>query len=75
MKRYYTIEVENSPEDDRVLKLHINGPKLYGAVWDFKQFLRSKWKYNDVENEAWWEAYQELTNILVDHGINLEGEN
>ena len=59
-------------EDQGEFRLNFNGPKLYGAVFEFQQYLRNKWKYNDVENEAWWKASQELSNILSDHGINIE---
>ena len=64
----YTIETEEEEE----FRLHFNGPKLYSAMWEFQNYLRDKWKYSDPENKAWWEAYQELTNILLDHEINME---
>ena len=64
----YIIETEDQGE----FRLNFNGPKLYSAVFEFQQYLRNKWKYNDVENEAWWKASQELSNILLDHGINIE---
>ena len=64
----YQIETEDQGE----FRLNFNGPKLYSAVFEFQQYLRNKWKYNDVENEAWWKASQELSNILSDHGINIE---
>ena len=66
----YIIETEDQDEFRR----YFNGPRLYSAVWDFQQFLRSKWKYDDVTNETWWAASQELTDILVDHGIDMEGD-
>ena len=53
---------------------HYKGPDLYYAIWEFQKFLRDKWKYNDVENLAWEEAAQELTNILIDHGIDMDGD-
>ena len=59
-------------EDQNEFRLNFNGPKLYSAVYEFQQYLRKQWKYNDVENEAWWAAAQELTDILLDHGINIE---
>ena len=66
----YIIETEDQDEFRR----YFNGPRLYSAVWDFQQFLRTKWKYNDTANEAWLEAATELTNILADHGIDMEGD-
>ena len=59
-------------EDQDQFRLNFNGPKLYSAVYEYQQFLRNKWKYVAPENETWWKASQELTNILLDHGINME---
>jgi len=59
-------------EDETEFRLCFNGPKLYSALWEFRQFLRSKWKYNDTENKAWLEAANELINILTDYGIDIE---
>ena len=64
----YIIETEDQDE----FRLHFNGPKAYHAIWDFQQYLRNKWKYNDVENEAWMSAAQTLTELLLDNGINME---
>ena len=72
----YIIETEDQDE----FRLNFNGPELYSAVWDFQQFLRNKWmmpltsswKYNDTTNEAWFKASQALSEILLDHGINME---
>jgi len=58
--------------DQNQFRLHFYGPKMYHAVYEYQQYLRNKWKYTDVEIDAWWKAAQELTNILVDHGINME---
>ena len=66
----YIIETEDQDEFRR----YFNGPRLYGAVHHFQQFLRTKWKYNDTTNEAWLEAATELINILEDHGIDMEGD-
>ena len=66
----YIIETEDQDE----FRLNFNGPMLYGAVWEFQQYLRSQWKYKDVENTAWWAAAEELTTILLDHGIDMEGD-
>ena len=51
---------------------HYNGPTLYYSIWEFQQFLRNKWKYSDTENEAWLEAANQLTTILIDNGINMD---
>ena len=66
----YIIETEDQGE----FRLNFNGPELYSAVYEFQLFLRNKWKYSDTSNEAWWAASQELTNILIDHGIDMEGD-
>ena len=64
----YIIETEDQDE----FRLHFNGPKMYHAVHEFQQYLRNKWKYNDVENETWFTVTQILTDVLLDNGINME---
>ena len=64
----YTMETDDSKEFIQ----HYNGPALYHSVWEFQQYLRNKWKYNDTENGAWLQAAAELTNILIDNGIDIE---
>ena len=66
----YKLETKDSKEFIQ----HYNGPALYGAVWEFQHFLKSKWKYTDQENGAWLEAANELINILNDHGIDMEND-
>ena len=61
-------------EDEDAFRLHLNGPKAYGVIWDMLQYLRGKWKYTDPENEAWWEAYQKLYDIMRECGMNFEEE-
>ena len=51
---------------------HYNGPALYYSIWEFRQYLRDKWKYNDTENEAWLKAANQLTTILTDNSINMD---
>ena len=64
----YKLETKDSKEFIQ----HYNGPNLYGAVWEFQNFLKSNWKYTDQENEAWKVAANQLTYILIDHGIDME---
>ena len=64
----YTMETDDSKEFIQ----HYNGPALYHSVGEFQQYLRHKWKYNDTENGAWLQAAAELTNILIDNGIDIE---
>jgi len=51
---------------------HYNGPALYYSIWEFQQFLRNYRKYSEPDNDTWSRAEQELTNILIDNGINME---
>jgi len=67
----YTMETD----DDREFTQHYNGPALCHAIWKFQLYLRNKWKYSDSENGAWLAAATELTNILIDNGINMEDYN
>ena len=64
----YKIETDEKQE----FLQHYRGPDLYYSIWEFQQFLRNKYKYNDSDNEAWLKASQELTNILSDNGINMD---
>ena len=64
----YTMETLDKKE----FMQHYNGPALYYSIWKFQQFLRNKWKYKDTENGVWLQAATELTNILIDNGINMD---
>lgn len=66
----YIIETEDQDEFRR----NFNGPKLYSAIYEYQMYLRNKWKYGDVTNEAWFEAAENLTDILLAHGIDMEGD-
>lgn len=61
-------------DDTDIFLLHLKGPKAYSALWDMLQYLRSKWKYTDEENPAWFEAYKKLYSIMKDNNINIEEE-
>ena len=64
----YTMETNDKAEFIQ----HYNGPALYCSISEFQQYLRKQWKYNDPDSKAWATAAQELTNILIDHGINMD---
>jgi len=64
----YTMETNDKKE----FMQHYNGPALYYSIWGFQQYLRNQWKYNDPDSKAWATAAQELTNILIDNGINMD---
>ena len=64
----YTMETDDSKEFIQ----HYNGPALYRSVWEFQQYLRNQWKYNDPESKAWATAAEELNSILLDNGVNME---
>ena len=58
--------------DKKEFLQHYHGPDLYYSVWEFQQFLRKNWKHNDPDNMAWLAAANELTEILIDNGINMD---
>ena len=63
----YTMKTKDSKEFIQ----HYNGPALYGAIWEFQQFLNQQ-KCKDPYNEEWNKAAQELTECLNDNGIDME---
>ena len=66
--------IEPIEEDDlNTFRLHVNGPKVYGALWDMLQEVREKWKYTDEDAMvSWWEVYQFMNDSIVDSGIDMD---
>ena len=43
----------NLPEDQHEFDLAIQGSKMYLALWDISQELRTLWKYEELSEEEW----------------------
>ena len=43
----------NLPEDQAEFDLAIQGGKMYSALWDISQELRTLWKYEELSDEEW----------------------
>jgi len=43
----------NLPEDQNEFDLAIQGSKMYLALWDISQELRTLWKYEELSEEEW----------------------
>lgn len=70
-----TIEFE-LPEDQDQYEIANNASKMYLALWDIKQLLRSKLKYNpdglNSEQLTQWEIMQdEFFEILDNNDLKL----
>ena len=64
------------PDDQEEYELAVNAPKMYSALWDIKQLIRSKLKYNpdgltDVELRQWEVIQDEFYCILNQQNIKL----
>ena len=71
-----TIEFE-LPEDQDQYEIANNASKMYLALWDIKQLLRSKLKYNpdglNSEQLTQWEIMQdEFFEILDNNNFKLD---
>ena len=65
-----TIEFE-LPEDQDQYEIANNASKMYLALWDIKQLLRSKLKYNpdglNDEQLTQWEIMQDEFYVILDN--------
>ena len=43
----------NLPDDQNEFDLAIQGSKMYLALWDISQELRTLWKYEELNEDEW----------------------
>ena len=43
----------NLPEDQAEFDFAIQGGKMYSALWDISQELRTLWKYEELNDDEW----------------------
>ena len=65
------------PEDQQEYEMTVDAPKMYSALWDIKQLIRSKLKYNpdgltDIELKQWEFMQDEFYCILDNHNLKLD---
>ena len=65
------------PDDQSEYELTVDAPKMYSALWDIKQLIRSKLKYNpdgltDIELNQWEIIQDEFYCILDNHNLKLD---
>ena len=62
------------PDDQEEYEYAVNAPKMYLALWEIKQLIRSKLKYNldgltDIELKQWEIIQDEFYLILDEQNI------
>jgi len=66
----------NLPDDQHEFDLAIQGSKMYLALWDLSQELRSMWKYQQYKTEEEYAIVETIRDkfheILSEHNINLD---
>lgn len=67
----------NLPEDQEEYEMANNASKMYMALWDIKQLLRSTLKYNPTglsskELEQWEAMREEFFEILYNNDLKLD---
>ena len=65
------------PDDQSEYELVVDAPKMYNALWDIKQLIRSKLKYNpdgltDIELKQWEIIQDEFYCILDNKNLKLD---
>ena len=65
------------PDDQEEYELAVNAPKMYLALWEIKQLIRSKLKYNpdgltDAELKQWEIMQDEFYVILDNKNLKLD---
>ena len=43
----------NLPEDQAEFDFAVQGSKMYNALWDISQELRTLWKYEELNDDEW----------------------
>jgi hypothetical protein len=65
----------NLPEDQTEFDFAIQGGKMYSALWDISQELRTLWKYEELKQEE-WDMVERIRNkfyeILDENQIKLD---
>jgi hypothetical protein len=65
----------NLPEDQAEFDFAVQGGKMYSALWDISQELRTLWKYEELDEKE-WDMVERIRNkffeILDDHQIKLD---
>ena len=65
----------NMPEDQAEFDFAIQGSKMYSALWDISQELRTLWKYEELSDEE-WKMVERIRNkfheILNENQIKLD---
>ena len=64
------------PDDQEEYQYAVDAPKMYSALWDIKQLIRSKLKYNpdeltDAELKQWEIMQDEFYLILDEQNIQF----
>lgn len=65
------------PDDQEEYEMAVDAPKMYNALWQIKQLLRSKLKYNpdsltDIELKQWEIIHDEFYGILDNKNLKLD---
>jgi hypothetical protein len=65
----------NLPEDQAEFDFATQGSKMYNALWEISQELRTLWKYEELDEKE-WDMVERIRNkffeILEDNQINLD---
>ena len=65
----------NLPEDQAEFDFAMQGSKMYSALWDISQELRTLWKYEELKQEE-WDMVERIRNkfyeILDENQIKLD---
>ena len=66
----------NLPEDQHDFDLAIQSGKMYSALWDISQELRTLWKYQQYQTAEEYAIVDSIRDkfyeILNEHNINLD---
>jgi predicted nucleotidyltransferase len=65
----------NLPEDQAEFDFAIQGSKMYSALWDISQELRTLWKYEELKDDEWKMVERirdKFYEILNDSQIQLD---
>lgn len=65
----------NLPDDQHEFDLAVESGRMYSALWDISQELRTLWKYEELSEEEWnmvERIRDKFYEILDDNKIKLD---
>lgn len=62
----------DEPEDVKAHYRAVNSLNMALLLWDIKNEVRSKAKYGPDDTDLWYNFQQQLHDMFLEHGLNID---